>query len=93
MPHFKPGYGPDGTPKQPKKPSVPAKKYGPDGYPVHHETSSRQWIPEKEVRIETDLNGLYQDIGLMTQGISLSRKKNLLYICNINAILMVRLYL
>ena len=47
MPHFKPGYGPDGTPKQPKKPSVPAKKYGPDGYPVHHETSSRQWIPEK----------------------------------------------
>lgn len=35
MGKYKPGYYPDGTPKQPKKLSVaPGKKYGPDGTPI-----------------------------------------------------------
>lgn len=46
MPRRKPGYGPDGTPKQPSKPSKPSIKFGPDATPIHPSSSTRYWIPE-----------------------------------------------
>ncbi len=55
MPRRKPGYGPDGTPIHPSKPSKPSKKYGPDGTPIHPPTPTRYWIPEKRGR---DRDGL-----------------------------------
>lgn len=49
MPRRRPGYGPDGTPKQPKPAQRPThKKYGPDGTPLPQPGSSagRHWINE-----------------------------------------------